>query len=70
MKPNSPLLSLMNSAASEPPAIPMPLSASTVKSRGATRPAKRRSGANSASPTTSADTKFNRNSVPIVGTAR
>jgi len=70
MKPKRPPFSLMNNAASEAAAMPMPPSASSVNARRAIRPAKRDRGASSPSPTTTAETKFSRNSVPIVGTTR
>jgi hypothetical protein len=67
VKPNRLELSLIQSAISDDAAIPIPLSASSVRAGSAKRRVIRRRGSSSPAPTIVAAMKFNKNSVPIVG---
>jgi hypothetical protein len=66
LNPNSDVCSLMSRNTNEVAASPMALTASSTTAAG---PARRSSGARSATPMTVAPTKFRTKSVPIVGTA-
>jgi hypothetical protein len=69
MKPKSGLYSLMSSAANEPAATAMPVSAARTRIASARRTRSRPVGASSTRPAAPAPITFSRKSVPIVGTA-